>query len=39
MTRGHLGDPTEDELANEVVGIRRIECGKEEVKDVLVGCL
>lgn len=39
MARGHLCDRTEHELADEIVGIRRIEHGEEEVKDILVGCL
>lgn len=39
MARGHLCDRTEDELADEVIGIRRIEYGEEEVEDILVGCL
>lgn len=39
MARGHLCNRTEDKLADEMVSIRRIEYGEEEVKDVLVGCL
>lgn len=39
MTRCHLRDGTKDELADEMVGVRRIEHGEEEVNDVLVSCL